>query len=335
MAPSDPRVASFLISISPEFNLDVFLSNGSVAPINASSKFPHDENASLPLRVPCPSCDASYNILPLSSHRALVADSEKLDVVSVSRDFDSTFVHVREINAHGCSPLSVVRPQFFDLWNYLYVVCNSTADSGGYFIARVFISDERMSFERFRKRYDNPGIFYSFYDRDYGNPAPDMFYVYEAEDLLFFISPDDGRRLFFPLPDNCTHIVRMTSMGAVSGEILVECSSHDDHSTVNMIHIFSLEQGEFTIVMRNLSYNLCPLRVSNNRSILALFAGGNLILKRLASTEREVSVEAHGAIYDGQLAEFDDTVIAVYSTSDGLYKLWAWHLVRGLPLRLD
>lgn len=287
----------------------------------------------------CPECDPSHNSLSLNSDQTVIALTEKLISVTFSGKSDNTYNLV--IRIPGCSPLSIFKPYNFDAIGYLYIICASTSDNKGYFIGSVSVSE---SFVRRTRNFTEPGTLHTYTDTDTG--SRDTFFFHASGGTLYAESLGDGSTYHYGPPESCASVVRMTSLGETNGGVLMECSNRSSSwesppMVVNSIYTLNVESGYFAAVLTNLDYELCPLRLSQNGSLVAVFAQNGTVLIRLKATKvvRVRVVKTDGVVRDGQLSEFDNKVAAVYSTARALYGLDVGvALSRGtspLPTKLD
>lgn len=326
------------MAISNALNLESYHA-GTLTPANTSILLVEENSISLPPF--CPNCDPSYNIFPLNSYRALIALDEKLISILFVGKPDCTIVYSQAIDMPECSPLVLFKPHHFDVQGFVHLLCSSTSEEKVYFIGDVTVSDTSVDFRRHVEVYREAGEFHTYSDAAYG--TMDTYFLHAERDTLYAESLEGGDTMTFNLPENCTRVVRMTSLGYQNGGVLVECSGSAGESQptiINSIHLLYFERDDFAAVLTNLDYELCPLRLTLNGSIVAVFTQSTLILIR-PKVRKAVFIKAGGVIHDGQLSEFDDKVIAVYSTPEGLYGLDVGvALGRGAfgspsPLRLD
>ena len=271
-----------------------------------------------PLRDPCPSCPPSYNLLSLQDYQLLIPVSGKLYIFTVVNNTPYSQIVVTA----ACNPISIFKPDrnYFDQ-DTLFVECRRQSNRNQYFLAKLVKdpNDLQWSYQTLINYDDltSNGAF-QYYIDEFGQYM--VYYAYGRGDLLYFEGPDDGYYRFFALPIECAKVVRITRT-AKHPQLVIECSSSSNSSvqTINSMFLFDPDFGEFDSLFQGTAYSKCPVRFSDDDSIIAIFTGDSLLVGELSSPSRRVTVENVSSVYDAVLTQVDGNFYAAFTNTSGLY----------------
>ena len=271
-----------------------------------------------PLRDPCPSCPPSYNLLSLQDYQLLIPVSGKLYIFTVVNNTPYSQIVVTA----ACNPISIFKPDrnYFDQ-DTLFVECRRQSNRNQYFLAKLVKdpNDLQWSYQTLINYDDltSNGAF-QYYIDEFDQYM--VYYAYGRGDLLYFEGPDDGYYRFFALPTECAKVVRITRT-AKHPQLVIECSSSSNSSvqTINSVFLFDPDFGEFDSLFQGTAYSKCPVRFSDDDSIIAIFTGDSLLVGELSSPSRRVTVENVSSVYDAVLTQVDGNFYAAFTNTSGLY----------------
>ena len=161
-----------------------------------------------------------------------------------------------------------------------------------------------------------------------------VYYAYGRGDLLYFEGPDNGYYRFFGLPSECAKVVRITR-AAKHPQLVIECSNSSNSSvqTITSVFLFHPDSGEFDSLFEGIAYSKCPVRFSDDDSIIAIFTGDGLLVGELSSPSRRVTVENISSVYDALLTQMDGNFYAVFTNTSGLYTVNVSQALEGGTVR--
>ena len=323
-AASDGSLLGHLASFSVNLQLEVYALNSSAAALEYVTEVQQD--GSLSLRPPCPSCSPSYNQLTLTStpHQTLIPVAQRIIVTSIINDQP----YIQLLKMDGCDPISMLKPQMNS--DLLYLQCRTVSSESTrvlYQLARLAqntqdITEQQWSFQPYDDFDDftSEGEYYEYHDRS--ADRYEVYFVYTRSGELVFEGPDTGYFRFFALPDGCAKAVRLTPITDTKHRIIMECSATVQSNTISSVYAFDPETGDMANILSGVEYSKSPIRFSKDGSILAIFTDTMvLITDCLAAdgTPIRVPVQGAGAPYDGLLTTIGTVTYAVYSTREGLF----------------
>lgn len=294
-------------------------------------------NNLIPLRDPCPSCPPSYNLLTLQDNQLLIPVTGKLYIFTVINNTPYSQIVITA----GCIPISIFKPDsnYFDQ-DTLYVECRRQSNHNQYFLAKLVKdqNDLQWSYQTL-VNYDDltsNGAF-QYYIDEFDQYM--VYYAYGRGDLLYFEGPDNGYYRFFGLPSECAKVVRITR-AAKHPQLVIECSNSSNSSvqTTTSVFLFHPDSGEFDSLFQGIAYSKCPVRFSDDDSIIAIFTGDGLLVGELSSPSRKVTVENISSVYDALLTQMDGNFYAAFTNASGLYTVNVSQALEGgtvIPLRAD
>ena len=279
-----------------------------------------DDDDLIPLRDPCPTCPSSYNILGLQDYQTILPVAGKLYIFTVINYTPYSQIVVTP----GCVPLSIFKPHDdYSEEDILYVECERPSAPNQYFLAKL-VKDQRdlqWSYQTLTNYDDltSNGAF-QYYTDDFEQYQ--VYYAYARGDLLYFEGPDNGLYRFFSLPSRCAKVVRITCVDK-HPHLLIECSNTSDSSikVVNSVYLFEPDSGNYDPIFQGTAYSKCPVRFSNDGSIVGIFTGRRLLVKELFKQGRSAVIEDVMWVYDGLLTEMEGSTYAAYINTSGLYTL--------------
>ena len=275
-------------------------------------------NLDINLRPPCPSCHPSYNYV-IHENQFVVPSTEIVTFFTFLPE--KPFVYTQVVPTPNCEPLSIYESILSP--SLLYLDCKDIENDGNYFLAQL---------ERFPGRSgDYVWIFSTLSGFGsleqagtyVGVMAVDsvmMMYVHETQDYLELNGFLTGYISILTKPQECTNIVRISVAGKSGDRLLLECSTTETE-LVSVIHILDSVTSS-TYLLTTSPYEICPIRFSEDGSIVAIFTEFNIIVIDLVS-ESYTNVTVNQSIYDGVVSQStsSNTFYLVYSTTDGLHRL--------------